>query len=65
VQKIVETLARFVREKNFQPSLGFPTIPAQKRLETMAKFLRRKKFETWLDFQQSQCKNVLKLWLDL
>ena len=31
----------------------------------MARFGRRKKVETRIDFQQSQCKKVSKLWLDL
>jgi len=32
VQKIVETLARFLSRKQFETTVGFPTIPVKKFL---------------------------------
>ena len=64
-KKIVETMARFVRGKKFETWDGFPTIPVRKILETMARFVKGKSLKQRRDFQQSQCKNALKLWLDL
>ena len=58
-------MARFGRGKNFTTTDGFPTIPVQKRVETMARFGREKSFKQRMDFQQSQCKKALKLWLGL
>ena len=40
VQKIVETMARFVRGKKFETTVRFLTLPVQKRLETMPSFVR-------------------------
>ena len=42
VQKSVETLARFVRGKNFETTDGFQTIPVQKSVETMPRFVKKK-----------------------
>jgi len=36
-------MARFVREKKFETTVGFSTMLLEKRLETMAKLLRGKK----------------------
>ena len=58
-------MTRFLRGKNFKTTDGFPTIPVQKGVETMARFRRRKSLTQRMDFQQSQCKKVLKLWLGL
>jgi len=57
-------MAKFVRGKKFETAVGFPTIPVQKRLENMARFVRGKRLKKRLDFQESQCKTFLKLWLD-
>ena len=58
-------MARFVRGKKFETTDGFATIPVQKSAKTMARFGRGKKLKHRRDFQQSQCKKALKLWLDL
>ena len=51
--------------KEFETMNGFPTIPVQKSFETMARFRRGKTLKQRMDFQQSQCKKALKLWLGL
>ena len=58
-------MARFGRGKKFETTDGFATIPVQKSVKTMARFGRGKKLIERRDFQQSQCKKALKLWLDL
>ena len=66
VQTIVATMARFVRGKKFQTRVGFTTIPVQKIVETMTRFVRGKKFvKQRFYFKESQCKQLLKLWLYL
>jgi len=42
VQKIDETIPRFVRGKKVETTVSFPTIPVQKIVETMARFVRGK-----------------------
>ena len=42
-QNILETMARFVKEKNFETVVAFPTIPVQKMVETMARVVKGKK----------------------
>ena len=66
VQNIVATMARFLRGKKFETTVGFPTIPVQKIVENMATFLRGKTIlKQRLAFQESQCKKLFKLWLDV
>ena len=60
-----ETMARFGRREKFETTDGCPTIPVQKSFETMARMEEEKTLKQRMDFQQSQCKKVLKLWLDL
>jgi len=36
-------MARFVKEKNFETAVAFPTIPVQKMVETMARVVKGKK----------------------
>jgi len=43
VQNIVESMARFVRKKKCETSVGFPTIPVKNIIETMPRFVRGKK----------------------
>ena len=45
-------MASFGRGKKFEKTNGFPTILEEE-----------KSLKQGMDFQQSQCKNVLKLWL--
>ena len=43
MQNIVETMARFVRAKKFETTVGFGTMAVQIIVETMARFVRGKK----------------------
>ena len=43
VQKIVETMATFVKEEKFETTVGFPTIPVEKIVEIMNRVVRGKK----------------------
>ena len=43
VQIMFETMARFVRGKKCERTVGFPTIPVQIIFETMARSVRGKK----------------------
>ena len=55
-------MARFGKRIKFETTDGFPTIPVQKSVETMARFGKGEKtLKQRMDFQQSQCKKVLKL----
>jgi len=66
VQKSVETMARFESVKKLETTVGFQTIPVDTIVAAMARFVRGKKsLKQRLDFQQSQYKRLLKLWLDL
>ena len=58
-------MARFVKGKKFETTDGLATNPVQKSVKTMARFGRKKKLKQRVDFNQSRCKKVLKLWLDL
>ena len=46
VQKVVETMARFVRGKKFETTDRFPTIPVRKIVEHKGRLVRGKNFET-------------------
>ena len=67
-------MARFGRRKKFEARDGFPTFPVEKRVETIVRFVigknlldleEEKSLKQRMDFQQSECKKVLKLWLGL
>ena len=58
-------MARFGRVKKFETTDGFPTIPVPTSVANMASLSEEKSLKQRMDFQQSQCKKVLKLWLDL
>jgi len=64
-KKALKLWLELEEEGPFETTDGFPTILVQKSGETMARFGREKSLKQRMDFQQSQCKEVLKLWLDL
>ena len=58
-------MARFGRVKKFETTDGFPTIPVPKSVANMASLSEEKSLKQRMDYHKSQCKRVLKLWLDL
>ena len=63
-QQVLQTMASSVRGKKFETTDGLPTISVQKSVETMARFSGEKSLKQRMEFQESQCKKALKLWLD-
>ena len=59
MHNIVETMARFVRAKKCETSVGFPTIPVQNIVEAMVDLLEEKKCETSVGFPTIPVQNIV------